>query len=334
MDKAWISVVLAGLFSGLAFLTHLNAVVFAVSAFLFLVFYREWRGMFVFSMITVPICLIYSDGLWSNEAIETYMFQLRNWPTHQSTFGEKIDGGGILGTIGNNLLRLAGEHKRYFWDHDVWGISGLFLFSLIARFKYLKKQCPYLLTYTLILMLVLGVLSSSHSPRYLTYLMPFMIVIISMVIVSLKLETRKGFKVFFLVGVTAQLVFASISFVTVFKRNRDHVLMHSEALSAIEKGTKVLGPWGMIYNNIDDYHIFSYKTYEYIEDMENRKLTQQELLQLAAERFDIDYIVIDHQRKIDKEFKWFRDWEIEENDYFEAYKAIEDYLVLKRKQSI
>lgn len=327
--NAWPGVYLSAILAGLAFLTHLNALVFPVSGFLFLLYFKRWKGLVIFSVVTGFVSSIYFWNLLDYETFGTYRFQLKNWPTHQSAFGSKVEGG-VLRIIGNNMLRLLNEHKRYFWDQDVWGISGLFLLALISRFRFLVNHYRTLTIYTLILMGALGVLSSGHSPRYLVYLMPFMVLITALVLHSLMLNQKSILKGVFLLVFAAHVTFAAMAFIKISKRNREYVMTHNELLSSIDENKKVLGPWEIIYNGIQTHQIHSFKTYEYIEDQEKRKLSQSELLGLAYHRFGMDYIIVDKKRKESDTLGWFRDWIINENEYyFEVYRS-DDYLVLKR----
>ncbi|ELR72629.1 hypothetical protein C900_01008 [Fulvivirga imtechensis AK7] len=320
----------AGLFSGLAFLTHLNALIFPVAGFLLLMCYKKWQQLVIYTVICGAVCSVYTIGLWDAGHIETYTYQMQHWPTHQKAFGEKVDGG-IIGIIWNNISRLLNEHKRYFWDQDVWMISAFFLLSLIVRFRFLWRQHRLLLGYTLILMVLLGVLGSGHSPRYLVYLMPFMTVLSALVVQNIAVGRHVVLKMLLVLVLLGQLGIVGITFKKIYTTNYNHVALHHEILSVIEPGSKVLAPWEFIYNEIDNYALHSYKTYEYIEDQEKMKLTQNELLALAANRFEMDYIVIDEKRKRDKNFSWFYDCNINDNPHYEFYREGEGYLILKKK---
>lgn len=322
---------LGGVFAGLAFLTHLNGMIFPVAGFIYLLIQRQWKPLMLFAPVAFVVSMIYTIGLWSQEAMEIYMFQLKNWPTHQDTFSSKVDGS-IIDTITGHVKRILGEHKRYFWDQDVWGISGLFIVSMLVAFRRNKKNYPALMTYTLILLISIAVLTSSHSPRYLVALMPFMVMITAITIYGIK--KFKNVKVvvtaLFSMMIAAQLVFAYMAYSKIFRDNSDHVERHAEALAAIEKGKNILAPWEMIYNQIDEYNFYSFKTYEYIEDQNKTKLSQLEVLELAHDIYLIDYVIVNTNRKNDKEFPWFNNWEIVPNPYFEEIERNENYLILKR----
>ncbi|MBL6446561.1 glycosyltransferase family 39 protein [Fulvivirga sp. 29W222] len=320
--------ILGAVFAGLAFLTHLNALVFPIAGFLFLLFFRQWKGLVIYSVTTGLVCSIYSIGLWDMDSIETYKYQMQHWPTHQDSFGEKIEGG-IFGIIWNNIARLLNEHKRYFWDQDVWGVSGLFILALITRFRLLKQQYYRLLAYTIILIITVGVFTSGHSPRYLVYLMPFMVMITGLVIYHLRDSKSVVVKTALTIAVVAHFVFAGMSFVKIYGKNSDFVASHEQLLARLEPCSRILAPWEFIYNGIGDYEICSFKTYEYIEDQEKRKLSQKELMTIAAE-FGMDYIVVDTKRKNDKNFPWFKEWEITKSPYYKEYFRTEEYLVLKK----
>ncbi|WP_185153430.1 hypothetical protein, partial [Fulvivirga lutimaris] len=75
---------------------------------------------------------------------------------------------------------------------------------------------------------------------------------------------------------------------------------------------------------------FSFKTYEYIEDQNRKRLSQLEVLELAHDKYLIDYIIVNTIRKHDKEFPWFRNWEVEQNPFYKEIERNEYYLILKR----
>ncbi|MTI38031.1 ArnT family glycosyltransferase, partial [Fulvivirga lutimaris] len=248
---------LAGLFAGLAFLSHLNGMIFPVAGFIYLLIQKQWKPLMLFAPVAFVVSMIYTVGLWSQESIEIYMFQLKNWPTHQDTFSSKVDGN-VFNTIVGHIQRILGEHKRYFWDQDVWGISGLFIISMLVSFRRSKKNYPALMTYTLILLISIAVLTSSHSPRYLVALMPFMVITIALTIFSIKdlKWKKKAVTALFSLMVTAQIVFACMAYSKIFRTNVDHVRKHSQTLAKMEKGKNILAPWSMIYNQIDEYNFF------------------------------------------------------------------------------
>ena len=160
----------------------------------------------------------------------------------------------------------------------------------------------------------------------------FKIYLIRVYIFRIK-EFKKGRIVvasLFTLMVIAQFAFASMAYSKIFKTNVDHVQKHEQTLANMEKGKNILAPWSMIYNQIDDYNFYSFKTYEYIEDQNKIKLSQEDLLELAHDKYLIDYIIVNTIRKRDKEFPWFKNWEVKPNSYFKEIERNEDYLILKR----
>ena len=304
-----------------------------MAGFLFLVYFKRWNHLILFGMTALLVCSIYTVHLWSETALNTYIYQIQHWPTHQEVFGEKIEGG-IMGIVWNNFIRVLGEHKRYFWDQDVWGLSALFLISLIGRFKFLYTKHKPLLVYTLLLMFLTGLITSSHEARYLVYLMPFMILISALVIVSIKKHQTWSMKsilqALILIIFVGQFFLAGWAYKEIFRLNYDHSEKHSQILSKVDEGANILGPWELIYNEIDRYNIHSFKTYEYIEDQQNTVLSQLDILRMADERFGMDYIILDQKRKKAKD-SWFGGWEITENPYYKSIYTNTDYLILKRQ---
>ncbi len=325
--KHLLSPLLAGFFAGLAFVSHLTAVIFPVAGFFILLLQKQWKPLITYTVVGIAICLIYTEGLWSEAGIEQYLYELKNWPSHG--FEEKVDGG-IFYVIWNNVTGLLDEHKRYFWDQDIWLISGLFFLTLIFHLGYLFKAHKTLIQFTLMLMLLMGLVNGSHGPRYLVYLFPYMTLIIAIGIKRAWSKQWLAQQTSYLIVLCVQLAILTMAYVKIFNEKIDIDKYSDTVLGKIEAQAHVIGPWDLIYNNIADYHIYNFKTYEYLEEGMEKPFSQLELLKDLNNR-GVDYIVINKQLQSDNVMHWFKDWQIIKNEYYVIDKKSSEYLILKRK---
>ncbi len=322
----WKFPVLAGIFSGITFLGHLNAVIFPVAGFLLLLIHKQWKSLVLFSIPCFLTCLIYTEGLWFEVNFTEYVYELRNWPSH--SFKEKVDGG-LISSVFSNIIGLLNEHKRYFWDQNVWIISGAFFISLMLYFKRIRRESPFLIDYVVLLMVLLGLLGGGHAPRYLMFIFPYMALICARAIQISSQKERKFNIVLYSIIIVGQLVFMVTKYDSIFNKKFDFQEWNNEVLANIEPNSSVIGPWHLIYNNINQYHIINYKTFEYREEKRPIKFSQLEVLEDVFNR-EVDFIILDEQMKKDKVMHWFESWKIVENPYYEEYKRSESYLILKR----
>jgi hypothetical protein len=73
-------IVLSGIFSGLAFFSHPNGMIFSIAGFSLLLINKKWKALIVFSIFAFFVSLFFFYDLWQPGHLQTYLYQLRNWP--------------------------------------------------------------------------------------------------------------------------------------------------------------------------------------------------------------------------------------------------------------
>ncbi|MEP2771703.1 MAG: glycosyltransferase family 39 protein [Fulvivirga sp.] len=325
-NQQLLSILLAGAFAGLSFLTHLNSVIYCLAGFFLLLFHKNIKATVLFSLAAVPVCFIYFIPLLDPENLQQWQYNIVNWPLH--SFEDSVERNVFLSFI----IRLLSEHKRFFWGDQIMGMSAMFFLILIFNGKYLWKNHKQIFLYTMLLALFLGLLGSHKSPRYIMLYQPFLAITIGYGLYSIKEKKNYVFKGAIVVVLLAQLAFTTISAARMLGRNEPHVEKHRNTLSSIPRQSLVLAPWELIYNEIDSYRIYNYKTFLYVQDLEDRKITQLDLWKECA-ALNIEYVVVT-QEAADEYDLWFKkELKVVHNDYYEVLKTENDYLILKRKTS-
>ncbi|MEM9857499.1 MAG: glycosyltransferase family 39 protein [Bacteroidota bacterium] len=321
--RSYYTLLLGGLCAGLAFLTHLNGVIFCVAGGILLIYMRKWIGVLLFTLIGLSTCLIYFIPLVLDKSLEVWYNNLKNWPSHQF---KEIENGSKLLLF---LKKLISEQKRYFWDETVAIGSSIFFLAIIMKGKTLWNKHRQLMVYVGLLVLSLAIIGSHKAARYLMLILPFMAIISAL---SLKyICQEKKWKPMTMI-ILLVLQFLAFGFTTykVFDRNIPHVEKHADILSNLPQGTTVIGPWELIYNEIDNYRIFNFKTYEYLQERQAKPFTALRILEDLNKR-QIEYIILDKIMK-EEERHWFRDWVVPENEMYEEFYRSENYLILKRNR--
>ncbi|MFA5419075.1 MAG: glycosyltransferase family 39 protein, partial [Bacteroidales bacterium] len=255
--------VLAGILAGLAFLTHLNGLIFSVAGFVVLAFTRKWRSVFVFSISAGITSMLYSFDLWQKGHFATWLYQIKNWPDNNAT---NYLSEGVWDFLMNVIRKLSEEHERFFWSDRVWVISTFFILAILFNFKDLMRYHKRLAGYTLTLILALNIAGSQIAERFLIYLFPFMALIISFELSKITLKTMPVRKTVYILLLLLQVVLVTRMFVTIFKQNADQPQITNSIMSNIhDKNALTLVPYTMIFNALDEYNLASYKAFEYYQ---------------------------------------------------------------------
>lgn len=330
LSKEWRFALFAGAVAGLSFLTHLNGVAFCIAGFFFLVIRKEYKSLVPYVGAGVLVGGLYFIEFLSPGVFEAYIYELTHWPT--VNHGENyIGGGGVMGIIEGRFLKLLSEHRRFFWGDNVIAFSVLFFISLVFGFKYLKQKVGDALLFLLLLVLSLNIFGSHVAERYVLFYYGPMAVI-SAVALMHWLEKKRTWKVLiWSLAVILQFVFAIKMVIELRDKSYPTVQYHADILDKIpnEEKPKILGPYELIYNELPDYDLYCYKTYEYLEESSGEVWTQKALFE-KAHSLNMEYIIIS-DRMAEYPANWFFGWKIVQSPLYEQYFKDDFYLILKRK---
>lgn len=332
-QNGYINAGIAGLFAGLAFLTHLNGAIFCIAGFFYLIYFKRFKQLVIFTFCGSLTGGIYFSHLLGPGVFQEWLYNLKNWPSHE--YKDNLEGGGALGLLKTYFFKLASEHKRYFWNHSIISLSTFFIGTLLVALKNLYSKQKGLVVYTFLVLFLLALLGSSKAPRYLVFFLPFIVLIISFGINNInyyKSKTRKYFSYFIVAAMVLQLGSSLAMAKTVWDISYNYKDRNNEMLQAIPKGSKVLGPWPLIFSGINDYQLYNYKTYEYLQEKKETSFTQMEIL-AKAYALGMEYFIVSERLSKNDEFGWFPDFYFQEdNPYFSLLEKTDKYLILKRRE--
>ncbi|MEQ8924191.1 MAG: glycosyltransferase family 39 protein [Fulvivirga sp.] len=325
-EKQVKDLVFAGAFAGLGLLTHLNGAAFCIAGFFFLLMRKEFKALIPYTLAGAVVGGIYFIELLPDNNFQKFIDQLTNWPT--VNHGENFMGSGPISLVTGRIQKLLSEHQRFFWGDKVMGFSIIFFLSLILSFRKLKAHHTDLLVFMLVLVLSLNIFGSHIAERYLLFYYGPMAIITSLGIFYL-VEDKTWKQAILTLSVLVHFVFSCMMIVKILDRSEPVPENNKEILSHISEEAKTLVPYEMIYNEFPTRDLYVYKTYEYLqESMPNKEMTQLQLFEKASE-LGMEYIVINRNLAADQG-RWFHNWEIEKNSYYEEYHKDQKALILKK----
>jgi len=321
--------VASGIFAGLAFFTHLNAIIFSIAGFVLLLFYRKYKHLVYYSVITLCTCMLYTYDLWKGNNFQVFVYQIENWPTLK--LGKTYFDSSIINFILKKVVNLFNEPQRFFWSDKVMVFSALFFFALIGKFKLLASKYRSLLIYTITLIIALNLTGSHIAERFLIYYYPFMALIVAIAIISTFENVKKyHLKLGFVLFTLCHLIFVGYSFKKIFDKQENSVKIHRELSEQLrDPHAKVLAPDKFIFNEIENRPILSYHIWEYYEDLTSSKIDQKKALMIAY-NLGAKYIIIDNELIKDDGKPWFKDGKIRDNSYFKKKMDYKNYIILER----
>jgi len=319
----------AAIFAGLAFFTHLNAMIFPIAGFVLLLYYRKFKALGIFSIIAIATSMLYTFDLWQGNNYQTFIYQINNWPSLK--LGKTYFDSGILSFIAKKAINLLNEHQRFFSTDKVITYSAVFFFALIVKFKLLATKYRSLLVYTFTLIVALNLTGSHIAERFMIYYFPFMALIIAVAIISIYENANKYFvKVAFIVIIVANFIFVGYSFLQLFRQQENSPAIHHEISEQLhDPHAKVLAPDKFIFNEIENRPVLSYHVWEYYEDMNDTKINQQKALMIAS-NLGVKYIILDNEITHDDGKPWFMNGVIIDNPYYKKVMDYKNYIILKR----
>jgi len=297
---------LSGLLAGLAFLTHLNGLIFPVTGAIVLLLFKRVKGLAVFTSGAMLTGGLYFYDLWQEGRFELWIYQLRNWPDDVTSNYLSESFGQWLKSV---FLKLSGEYQRFFWSYRIWGISSLFILAILFKGKKLWKEHKPLLVYTLVLILALNILGSLIAERFILYLFPLMGIVIALFIHD-TLASGKTFVKFALILIfLLQVVTVGMGYYYLLRKRENLIARAEEVLSRIpEKGTLTLVPYRFIYNEMPNRDLATFKGFEYHQSTGNFKFTK-EIFFDRAHQYGITHMVIasEMRSRNDSRFPWIEE---------------------------
>lgn len=279
---------LAGMFAGLAALTHLNGLIFIMAGGLLLLWRRRWAGMVVFGITAIIAFASYGLDMVRHHSWELFREQMFMHPA--------IDNGSH--GIGGRILYLLNEHQRFF--HSPKEIVLTLLLLLAAYVLYQRRpqalETRNLAIYFVLLVLSLDLIVQGKTSKYLLLYMPYMLLLIAVAFDQLaQLPNRRlHLLAHGLLGlyVVANVIYTSL----VIAENRPQQAENDHLAQQLRPywGGRVIAPVNFIFPAINHFQIQG-ATYYFMEAEESQRLGKPFNLFATAASEHIPLIILDEE---------------------------------------
>jgi hypothetical protein len=277
----------AGVFAGLAALTHLNGLIFILAGGLLMLWRRRWVGAIVFGLTAVVAFAGYGIDMLRHDSWQLFLQQMFMHPA--------IDNGSH--GLGGRILYLLNEHQRFFHSPKEIVLSLLLLAAYV-----LYRQRPHtlefknLVIYLVLLVLSLDLIVQGKTSKYLLLYLPYMLLLIvvafdqlaQLPIPRLHLLARGLLGLY----VVANIVYTGL----VIYERRDQQTENAQLAQRLPAywGRRIIAPLNFIFPNISKFQIQG-ATYYFMQADESRRSGKPYDLFAVAANEHIPLIILDQE---------------------------------------
>jgi hypothetical protein len=274
-------VIFAGLFAGLAMLCHLNGVIYLLAGAGVLIYLRQYKRAFLFSIVGGLTCMAYFvDIAQAENGFSTWYYQFRNDTATQNNFG-----------LYPKLIVLLTYPRLFFYSPEQIALSLLLVFMLWSQREFIKKLPVSLKAYSLLLLVTFWIITKHASGTYLPLFMPFMFALIYELYRArpfINIGLRIAIVLYFIIGLygTGQIFYKNFSLEylpTAYQRLRRN----------IPHNTIGLVPLTFFFNEYEQYsHLLSHENFTYYS---KHPANSSEEMARWAHKNKVGFILMDYR---------------------------------------
>ncbi len=319
------NILIAGVFAGLAAVTHLNGLIFIISGFILLLYYIKIKQAILFGIISSLTLTIYFYDFTSLSDFNLWLYQFSQSPA-------------IIEEPQNIVIQILSkifdEHQLFFHSPKEISFTILVIFCTIIIYKKIA-EVKVIYIYLFLLIISLSLISMHNSSRYTIMYLPYMILIC---IYGIKYIIENDHHKYSR-KILALLIFSFITIHTFYNiqvSTRKHYPEKLRNITLSLFGTdsqklNIVAPMQFIFNEIKYYNRIQ-SDLGYMDRVRAGEFNTIKEFLCITQNYDINYIFIDQTfskfLNISKTSK-----EITDNDYI-IWKELPDYLILKNKTMI
>ncbi|MCE6992826.1 hypothetical protein [Dyadobacter sp. CY323] len=166
--KTVLKTILAGILAGVAFLCHLNGVIFLIAGFVALLYNRNYKYTVVFAIAGGLTALLYwIDVLQALNGFEIWRYQFSNDPATQDAFG-----------VYSKFIQLITYPRLFFHSPEQISLSLLLAFMVWHQRKFWSQLPLTLRVYSLALLISFWLITKANGALYLILFIPFMLILV------------------------------------------------------------------------------------------------------------------------------------------------------------
>ncbi len=276
----WFAV--AGLFAGLAGLTHAFGFVFVIAGFVALLIEQKWSPALTVLLFGLIGFSPYLSGYFTSR--ELFLEQTIHNPLMTTSF--KLD-------WWQPFVNLLTEHKRILRKPEVIGLTVWFILAIPFMGGDFWRKNRFSLMYLIVTAVVLAVSPLPKFTRYMIPLVPLMAMIVGQVwcnLTELSLGWRRHIAVVFRVWVSVFFIYGAFALAqAALLRNQNQIAVNEELASHMQAGTLVMAPFDFVFMQQGKFVIQSW----WGADRAAGKEKSASFVERYADSLGVEYLIID-----------------------------------------
>lgn len=278
-EKSW-KAALAGILGGLAFVGHMNGIIFLLAGLCTLVWTRQYYRGLLFALAGGAASLIYFiDVVDEPGGISTWIYQFSHDPA--AGHGMKLD---------KKIIQLLTYPRMFLHSPEQQALTLVLLFVGWYQRSFLKKLPVELKVYTLTMFFSFWVITKGNSAMYMVLFIPFMMIVVYE-LYRLRPFVNTGLKTcaaaYLIIGVVGmgQLIHNNMKYGDL-PENYDAIRKHLP-----EDGTGLV-PLTFFFNEYEEFdQLLSHENYKLHYKKKN---LSPHLMAAWSKKMDVDFILFDY----------------------------------------
>ncbi|GGB87474.1 hypothetical protein [Dyadobacter sediminis] len=157
-----------GMLAGLAFLSHLNGIIYVIAGIGTLLLLKRYRDAICFGIFSSLTCALYlTDILLTENGFKIWWYQFRHDPATQAAFGFQT-----------KLIQILTYPRIFFHSPEQIALSLLLVYMLWVQRNLIRKLPSELKRFSLILFFSFWLITKGNGGLYLPLFMPFMFALV------------------------------------------------------------------------------------------------------------------------------------------------------------
>lgn len=275
--------IVAGIFAGLAALTHLNGILYLMAGFSWLLLRINWRSAIWFGIAGGLTLSLYGLDALLDSNIDTMVMQFLNDPATQSSL-----------KLTDKLSVMLNYHQLFFHSHGEVPLTVLTLLCLLTFRRHLQFTHPVFL-YLLLLVGLFWLLSKSNFDFYYILFVPWLALLTAYCSTTFLPQVSRRYQSVAKWLLTGYLIASLFSVGKVMQENYTEIYIppyNAQLAQHMPRhNTKIIAPISFFWGQYSNYQIHGLTYYSLIE----RRNGQIPLLTFftMADRDNVEYIVSD-----------------------------------------
>lgn len=279
-DRPW-KTLLAGILSGLAFVGHMNGIIYLFAGFATLFILKQYKKLALFTVAGIGACSLYLiDVLGHPEGVEMWIYQFSNDPAA---------GNGM--NLKKKLIQMVTYPRLFLHSPEQMALSALLIYVAFHQRNRISQLPVALKIYSTALFVSFWLITKGNSAMYMVLFIPFMLVLVYE-LYRIQPFISKGLKI----SLLAYLIIGTVGMGQLIHHNMKfgNLPENYKSLRPIlpEDGTGLV-PLTFFFNEYEEFDLLlSHENYKLHYHKQN---LSPQMMAVWGKKMDVDFILFDYE---------------------------------------